>query len=330
MCFILGPSYNQPKLCSSATWNPVAVTLANSTTTGLYPFGVFIDTNNSIYVVETFLRSVQVWPEGSLVPTRNISGGLYEPYSLFVTSNGDVYVDNGLNNRRVDKWTMNTTSSVIATYVNGICVGLFIDIYGDLYCSLGSLNTIVKKLFNDDINVTSTIAGNGTSNSASNTLNNPQGIFVDLKLNLYVADYANNRIQLFKLGLLNATTVVGNGSNETFALNGPTGIVLDADGYLFIVDSINNCIVGSTSDGYRCLVGCSTTNGLSLNQLYVPWNLGFDSYGNLFIADTFNSRIQKFLLMSNSCGKYTNLLSRSEMTLFYSMLSFMNTRYQSI
>ena len=306
MYFILGPSYNQPKLCPSATWNPVGVTFADSTTVGTHPSGVFIDTNNSVYVVEPLLNRTQVWPEGSLIPTRNISSSLIKPYSLFVTNNGDVYVDNGALYNRVDKWAMDATNSSIAMYVNHRCVGLFIDIYGNLYCSLGDFNKIVKKLYTDDINVTLTIAGTGMSGSASDGLSSPQGIFVDLELNLYVADYGNNRIQLFKSGLLNATTVVGNGSNETITLNGPRGIVLDADGYLFIVDSNNNRIVGSSSDGYRCLVGCSMANGTALDQLDTPRSISFDSSANLFVADTFNNRIQKFLLMSNSCGKYIN------------------------
>jgi hypothetical protein len=304
MYFVIGPSYNQPKFCPSATWNPVAVTFANSTTVGTHPYGIFIDTNNSVYVAETLLFRVQVWPQGSVIPTRTVSGGLQEIYSLFVSSTGDVYVDNGASYGRVDKWTMNATNSVIAMYVNARCVGLFIDIYGNLYCSLGNLHTVVKKLFSDDINVTSITAGDGISGSTSNRLNNPQGIFVDLELNLYVADSGNDRIQLFKSGLLNATTVVGNGSNETIALNGPTGIVLDADGYLFIVDSTNHRIVGSTSNGYRCLVGCTLTNGPAPNQLDSPWSLGLDSYGNLFVADTYNNRIQQFVLMTNSCGKF--------------------------
>jgi hypothetical protein len=238
-----------------------------------------------------------------VTPTRNISGGLNEPFGLFVTDNGDIYVDNGASYNRVDKWTMNSTSSVIAMYVNGSCYSLFVDIYGNLYCSLGDFHKVVKKLFSADLNVSSTVAGNGIRGSASNLLNNPQGIFVTIELNLYVADYGNNRVQCFESGQLNATTVAGNGSNGTIELSEPTGIALDADGYLFIVDSYNNRIVGSGPNGFKCLVGCSLTNGPALDQLDSPSSLSFDSYGNLFVADTYNSRIQKFFLMSNSCGK---------------------------
>jgi hypothetical protein len=135
-------------------------------------------------------------------------------------------------------------------------------------------------------------------------LNYPQGIFVDINLDLYVADCRNNRIQLFQSEQLDAITVAGSGSlNTTISLNCPTGVVLDADGYLFIVDSGNNRIVGSGSDGFRCLVGCSNSTGSASNQLDGPRTLSFDSYGNMFVTDYGNNRIQKFSLLTNSYGK---------------------------
>lgn len=80
--------------------------------------------------------------------------------------------------------------------------------------------------------------------------------------------------------------------------------MIDADGYLFIADSMNNRIVGSGPNGYQCIVGCSGMSGNASNQLDGPRNLAFDSNGNLFVVDTFNNRIQKFMLATNSCGKY--------------------------
>jgi len=271
---------------------------------GILPYDVFVDINNTVYVAGTRDNTVQVWLEGNVTPTRTILGNFNWPYSIFVTLNGDVYVDNSFYNYQIDKWTLNATSGVIVMYVNGTCYGLFIDIDDNLYCSNGPSHQVVKRSLNGDVNTSVIVAGTGIAGNASNMLNNPQGIFLDINLNLYVADCGNSRIQLFQSGQLNGTTITINGSNGTFQLSCPTKIVLDADGYLFIVDCNNSRILGSSSTGFRCIVGCTGTSGSTSNQLLLPHSLSFDSYGNLFVIDTGNNRLQKFVLSSNSCGKF--------------------------
>ncbi|CAF1073957.1 unnamed protein product, partial [Adineta steineri] len=148
-----------------------------------------------------------------------------------------------------------------------------------------------------------TIAGNGTAGSGPYMLRIPRGIFVDVGLNLYIADCGNNRVQLLQQGYTNMTTVVESGSNQTIRMQCPTSVILDADGYLFIADYNNQRIIGSNANGYRCIVGCTNANGSASNQLYQPWSLSFDSHGNIFVNDAGNSRVQKFLFISNSCDE---------------------------
>ena len=166
---------------------------------------------------------------------------------------------------------------------------------------------VIKYWLMSTVNKSVIAAGTGTSGSASNMLFYPHGIFVSINFSLYVADCGNDRIQLFQSGQLNGTTIVGNGTIGTMTLHCPTGIVLDAGGYLFIVDSNNHRIIGSGSDGFRCLVGC-LGQGSTADTLSYPATLSFDSNGNMFVTDQNNSRIQKFLLATNSCGKYHNNL----------------------
>ncbi|CAF1198564.1 unnamed protein product [Adineta ricciae] len=296
-----GLSYNRPKISSYTTWNSSGVTIGDNNTFGALPDSVYIDIDNTLYVAAPILNRILVWPEDSINVSRDISGGLNEPYSMFISTIGDVYVDNGKYNGRVDKWTLNATSSVVAMYVNGICYGLFIDVSDHLYCSIGNSHIVVKKSLNDSVNSTTAVAGTGTFGNAPNMLYGPRGIFVDLELNLYVADCFNNRIQLFLTNDSNATTIVGNGSNETITLSYPIAIVLDADRHLFILEYGSGRVVGPGFNGYRCVIGC-TGSGSASNQLYQPTSLSFDSYGNLFIADTHNNRVQKFFLITNSCS----------------------------
>ncbi|CAF4143130.1 unnamed protein product, partial [Adineta steineri] len=109
-------------------------------------------------------------------------------------------------------------------------------------------------------------AGTGTGGSDSDQLRSPHGIFVDVNLDLYVADCGNDRIQLFQSGESNGITVAGSTSlNPTIILDCPNGIVLDAEKYLFIVDQKNHRVVGSSWNGFRCLVGCYGKGSQSTN-----------------------------------------------------------------
>ncbi len=48
--YLLAVSYNQPKFCSNASWNPNAITFADNSTVGSQPYDIFINTKNTIYV----------------------------------------------------------------------------------------------------------------------------------------------------------------------------------------------------------------------------------------------------------------------------------------
>ena len=303
MMFILGPSYNQPKFSSCTTWHLDAITFVNISTIGTQPYGLFVDTNNSIYFADYGHSLVQVWLEGSTHPIRNITAGLLYPRSIFVTSTGDIYVDNGAVYDRVDKWTSNTSTSTIAMRVNDTCYGLFVDTLENVYCSMNLFHSVVKRPFDSNVNTSIAVAGNGTAGSTSNMLHGPRGIFVSINFSLYVADCYNNRIQLFQLGNLNGTTVAGVGTSGAILLQCPTGVVLDADGYLFIADSQYNRIIASNQDGFQCILGCTTLAGSTTNSLEQPWTISFDSYVNLFVTDMMNTRIQKFLLSVRSCSE---------------------------
>ncbi|CAF0862843.1 unnamed protein product [Adineta steineri] len=273
--------YNRPMFSPCALWNPNATTFADQSTLGPYTHGVFIDTYNTLYAGSWWNSLVKVWPNGSSTATRTIQAGLYQPYSLFVAMNGDVYIGNGGSNGQVDKWISNATIGTGVMNISAPCCGLFIDTNNTLYCSLSNLNKVLKV---DLTSVSSTqvmIAGNGSNGSTSSLLNSPFGIYVDTDFTLYVADSNNHRIQRFGFGELNATTVAGATAPGTITLNYPTGIVLDGNGYLFIMDTGSYRIVASSSAGFRCVTGCSGSSGSTADKLYNARYMAFDTYGNI-------------------------------------------------
>ena len=236
------------------------------------------------------------------MPIRNISGNLSLPYCLFVSDSNDIYVDNGQVNLRIDKWSSNSSVVVAAMYTCGACIGVYVDIKNNLYCSMTTRHQVVSKSLDDRLNVWNVVAGTGVAGSTSLTLYNPRGVTVHTNLDMYVADCDNHRIQRFRFQELNGTTVVGAAAPGTIALYCPTTVIFDADGYLFISDTFYHRIIGSGPDGFRCIAACSGA-GSSSTSLYLPAFISFDTYGNLYVMDYGNHRLQKFLLSSNTCGK---------------------------
>ncbi|CAF1108334.1 unnamed protein product [Adineta steineri] len=301
-------SYNKLKFCSNASWYANATTFANMSMMGPRPHDIFINTNNTIYVTSQTANGILVWSEGDTTPIKNISGNLSNPFGLFVTTAGEIYVDSGNSTGRIDEWTLNATVGIPIMYTCTKCYGVSIDTNNNLYCSMYKFHQIVTKSLDIVSNALTIVAGTGTAGNTSSMLNTPAGIYINTNFDLYVADYNNDRIQLFPSGELNGITVAGTGSlNTTITLNAPSGIVLDADNYLYIVDSGNHRVVGSGPNGFRCLVGCSNSSGSAANQLTNPKMLSFDSYGNMYITDYSNDRIQKFALLTNLCSKSTEI-----------------------
>ncbi|CAF1120110.1 unnamed protein product [Adineta steineri] len=270
-------SFNQLKFCPTATWTSNGVTFANRSIVGQYPSAIFVNANNTIYLTNREDNTIVIWHEESVNPAQTISGNFTDSESLFVTANGDIYIDDGLKNGRVQKWSSETNIFVTVTNVNSSCYGLFVDINDTLYCSIFNRHQVVKRSLNDSVMNSNRVAA-GT-------------------------DCENHRVQLFQRGESNGMTVAGSTSlNPTITLRCPNGIILDAEKYLFIVDLGNHRIIGSGLNGFRCLVGCYG-EGSQSNQLSDPFSLSFDHSGNMFVTDQSNHRIQKFQYTEESCGK---------------------------
>ena len=249
-----------------------------------------------------------MWHEGISDRITIVPGNFSASFSLFVTLNGDIYLDDGYENGRVQKLILENNTWITVMNVNSSCSGLFVDIKDNLYCSMSSHHQVVKRDLNDSLMTWTRVAGTGTEGSASNELNRPRGIFVDVNLDLYVADCWNNRVQLFQSGQSDGITVAGGASSSsTISLPCPIGIVLDVHKDLFILNYGNHRIVGSGLHGWRCLVGCYGQGSRS-NQLSLPSTLSFDRFGNLYVTDHNNNRIQKFQLLKNSRGKLNQMI----------------------
>jgi sugar lactone lactonase YvrE len=154
---------------------------------------------------------------------------------------------------------------------------------------------------------TAVIGGNTPGMSVG--LYRPNGVSIDRSGNVYIADYANNRIRrLDPSGII--TTVAGTGvigfsgdggaatSAELFT---PNGVAVDGAGNLFIADTQNRRIrrVDATTGIITTVagngsVGSSGDGGGAVEaELDDPEGVAVDGLGNLYIADTNNYRIRR-------------------------------------
>ena len=140
-------------------------------------------------------------------------------------------------------------------------------------------------------------------------LANPIGLYADSNGNNYVGDFGNNRIQKFPPGsnaLTVGTTVAGgNGAgNAPNQLDGIENIYVDRAGNIYVTDWRNHRIqkftAGSTSSTNGTTVAGGNGSGINANQLNYPEGVFVDNSGYIYVADSYNNRIQKFPPASTS------------------------------
>ncbi len=150
-----------------------------------------------------------------------------------------------------------------------------------------------------------TVAGNLTSGFSASELNSPSDVFIDNNNNIYVCDIYNNRIQKFPTGSVggtSATTVAGGNGNgyASNQLQNAYGFTLDATNNIYITNSfahrIDKWLAGATSG--TTIAGVSASYGNAANQFQLPKRMVLDKCGNMYIADSYNHRVQKFAIGS--------------------------------
>ena len=192
--------------------------------------------------------------------------------------------------------------------------GVATDSSGSVYFI--SLNCVFKV---DSNGVLTRVAGNsrpgysgdgGPATSAQLTLTaylEPKGVALDGSGNLYIADEGNQRIRkVSPNGII--TTVAGGGTNglgdggpaTSAQLKTPTGVAVDGSGNLYIVDYNTVSVRKVSPGGIITTVAGNGTNGYSGDggpatsaEFSFPFGVAVDGFGNLYIADSLNSRIRK-------------------------------------
>jgi hypothetical protein len=198
--------------------------------------------------------------------------------------------------------------------------GLARDAKGDLFIA-DSEDNVVREITPDG--TIHLIAGDGSEGDRGNggpatraELDDPQGVAVNSKGDVFIADTYNNVVrEVTPQGFISTYAGDGvpgyrgdNGPAGRAELSSPTGLALDALGNLYIADSGNNVIRRvSTSGAITTVAGNVTADQASGGlggfsgdggpatsaRLNSPEGVALDQAGDLFIADTFNNAVRE-------------------------------------
>jgi len=266
-----------------------------------YPTSVAVDAAGNVYIADMDHAVVRKVNTAGIVSTiagcgkPGLSGDggpataatMQEPIGVAVDGGGNVYICDWFNNdvRKVDP------SGIITTFAGNTVYNPYGDggYFGDGGPAVG--------------------AG----------LNQPNGLAVDARGNVYIADLSNKCIRVVNAAGIISTFAgsrykgsgfSGDGGPASAALLGaPFGVATDAAGNVYIADTYNQRIrkvdtagIISTiaGNGYNAGVSYSLAGGFAGDggpadsaELNLPYGVAVDASGNVYIADTYNQRVRK-------------------------------------
>jgi large repetitive protein len=286
------------------------------------PSSVTLDGLGNMYIADSAHHRIRMVC-GGIAATISGTGNLCSPAQAGVinTIAGNGNADYTGDGQLAAKSTLNTPS------------GVTLDGAGNLYIA-DSGNNALRVVWATN-GIISTIAGTGTQGStgdggpaASATLNQPLGVTVDPKGDIFIADTFNHRIRMICAvapgTILNGTacpaagdivTVAGDGftqgngsggfsgdlgSATQAELNFPYAVAFDAAGNMYIPDQLNDRVrMVNASGTINTFAGVGSAgyagDGAAANkaQLWAPEGVAVDAAGNIYIADSQNSAIRK-------------------------------------
>jgi DNA-binding beta-propeller fold protein YncE len=346
---------------ASAATAPVLQTVTYTATGpggGLYkPVGVSA-AGGTVYVSDTGANEVAAIAGGATTAfagsltafgehgdgAQATGASLYHPGGTAVDAKGDVLIADSGDNVVREVTPAGTIRRLAGTGIAGLGIAgpfgfpaalsnldhpqnVAVNAAGDVYVADTYNNRVVKVTPQGQV---VTVAGDGAAGysgdgrlAAFAELNEPTGVAVDAKGDLFIADSANNVIRRVDARTGIITTVAGdyaadkandglgafsgdNGPATSAQLNDPQGVAVDGAGDLFIADTFNNAIREVTPAGTITTVvnaapaaggappagSESSGKAPTASKLNTPYGIAIDpSTDDLYIADTDNSKI---------------------------------------
>lgn len=226
---------------------------------------------------------------GTVAP---LGGGYTAPKSIAMDSAGDLFIADAGANTLWEIAAGSSTATALATGFNAP-KGVAVDGAGNVYVADTGNNQIVEiPVVNGALSATAqTTLISSSATLAGASLNAPEGIAVDGKGNLYLADSGNKRVvDLPYVGSWNPSLAQTLGSG----MSQPSAVTVDANGNVYVADAGNGNVYelsAPLSAGVQVTVASGYSN---------PSSLVADASGSLFVVDQGNQKVWRIPAVSGA------------------------------
>ncbi|CAF0905321.1 unnamed protein product [Rotaria sordida] len=307
-------------------WNSTGITVAGiSGVSGPaanqlnHPWGLGFDSSYALYIADRINNRVQKWDINASTGTTvagqaNATGGstlyhLNQPTFIQFDSSDNIYVTD-VGNHRVQFWHYGARSgsTICGTGIAGNSTNQLNQPFGiardpitkTLYVADYENHRIMQYQWGQ-LSGTVVAGGNGPGTNRTQ-LYRPVTVHFDSSSNsLIIVNYDAHNVVRWILGASSWTLVAGsiNGTsgNSSTLLSNPIGVMLDPMKNVYVIDRNNHRVQLFLTDQLNgiTIAGVTGLNGSNATLLYYPYAVIFDAELNLYVADRYNHRVQKFL-----------------------------------
>jgi DNA-binding beta-propeller fold protein YncE len=264
------------------------------------PYGVTIDAQERIYVVDTLHKAVKVFETASgktyWFPDSPLDG-FVNPIDIAIDPGGTIYVsDSGANVVHVFSREGRRYEGVIGQGLFQRPTGLLLD---PANAELVVVDTKAAALLVFDTaqrRLKRTVGGRGTEGGRFNF---PVAVADGAGSRRYVVDSMNFRVQVLDadFGFLRSFGTAGDAPGH---FSRPKGVAVDSEGHVYVVDALFDNVQVFDPQG-RLLMAFGGP-GAGPGRFWLPNDIHIDAEDRIYVSDAQNRRVQVFQYLSSPAG----------------------------
>ncbi len=265
------------------------------------PHGVTVDTNGTIYVVDTALQTVQIYNR-----RKNTFSMAPDDDHLFETPINAV-----TDGKTGHLYVTDSTAGLVRTFAlpEAGAVGEFGK--GELERPTGiAFNKTTNELLVLDTKQAAVLRYNrnnlaltgrfGSRGTDYGQFNHPTTLVVNNNGEILVNDALNFRIQIFS-PTGEFLRAFGKAGDSPGYFSRPKGIAVDSDNNIYVVDTLFDNV--QIFDANGALLLSFGQSGQAAGEFWMPTGIFIDQNDRIYVADTYNKRVQIFQYLKQSGRK---------------------------